>query len=252
MKVELHDRFAVTVTAETKVERLDLASVARIRPEDDAYLPLLTGEVTQVKLPAHHSATDGGGGWIRVTTCDTRFIAPYLERLQAQFGFTPVDIDFAPFLDKGRRIGHTELVETMRLIAETKTLERVTVTTVYPYQGETFASEATFLTRAAAEGLKDLADELGQTTTPPEFIPAGNGLYMHNPDYGRNRITYTPKVANAKLWTWLCHWWHANQATPGQRELLDRATEYWCEVSNDTLHYDNYEKQMTWEDFKKL
>jgi hypothetical protein len=251
MKVELHDRFSVTIIPETVTERVDLANVAGLKPTDPNYLDLYTGKTPSITPLAHRSSTEGGGGWMRHTVT-TDYLTPYWERLVRQFGATPVDLDFGPVLDAAGRIGHTYLAESLVYSAETKLTTWTSVFELFPYIGERFPDQAAILARADREAREDIANFLGASVYPREYIEVGNGLFKKNPDWGRARITYRPGVENSNVWKFMCDWWRQTQATPGQLALLERATKYWREPTAWNFAYDNHNQVMKWEEFSQL
>jgi hypothetical protein len=251
LKVELHDRFKVTVTPETRQERIDLAHVAGMDETSDAYIAMLTGETKSVDLAAHRSATEGGGGWQRVSVT-TEYLKPYMDRLVKQFGARREDLDLGPVLDSTGRIGHTYLAESLTYTAGTDVATWTSVFQLYPYVGEKFPDQAAVDARAVAEAKKDVAGLLGRSDTPREFIDAGNGFYKRNPNYGRGITSYLLGVENPKVWKFLCHWWRENQTTPGQLALLERASQYWDKPTEYDFNYDDFNHTMKWEEFAQI
>lgn len=67
-----------------------------------------------------------------------------------------------------------------------------------------------------------LQEKLGWRKHEPEFREIANGQYQHNPKY-LNRYMAEPGLGSPELWDLVFDYWRKNHASPGQREVLDKA-----------------------------
>jgi hypothetical protein len=262
MKIELESKELIRCTPENKTELKDLLYILRIESmlsEEEInpeYFAALKGEITVFEKRAHRSSLEGGGGFVR-STVTTDYLQPYQELMKSRYGSGLTDGDLTPAMHIAT---HTHFVE--KFWVEAGVPYFTSVFELFNWQGKVFATQEEADAKAVLDSQYHLENILGIYHHIPEFLELGNGLFKHNPAYGRCIASYDPGVHNEKVWALLSELWLERCGTPGQKAILERysyvseprsAAKSWaCIRDCSGFHVDGYTKSVTWEEFKKL
>lgn len=260
---------------------MDRKSIKRVlnvvmgRAEDsDEWLALLTGEKKALSYHPHQKDFDRGGGF-EMTTVETDYVVPYLDRLKEWTGFEfPIGAEVP--LVAMNDIYHTHGVMSAKMTFapnpyksfqgsdEGPILRRLSVesyTHVFLNSNEKEINDSRRKEKAVQRCLQYINEFLGKVEVPREYIETGNGLFKHNPNYASGRPMPIHKGAcSESVWQEIFGYWFERHATEGQKAIVARMSHPWGGDKLDEkfptlrdyngIHCDDYNTSVTIAQFK--
>ena len=192
------------------------------------------GSLTLAQRVTGRRKEEGARWFAHEYTAEPKWLQPYMDRLKRDTGYDgPI-----PTIEPGPRytgyvtnLCHTRIIERSRISPDGYTAWGYDE--AGPWNGKTAEQYS------ASKFAEYVCEDIGDRRHEPEYIPVsghgGAGLLKHNPNYLKRHYPH-PAAKNHVVYNALLQWWLDNAATPGQRDVVQRALACHRTVcKNDTL-----------------